>query len=94
MMNNFQASTDLLKELKFQDLSETGGGNLGVDLQFKNRFKKDFIYLGLDNEKLSFASIAGLTVSSTAENIEKINKINKIMNELLEDATCQKWLGR
>lgn len=94
MMNDFQASTDLLKKLKFQDLSETSVGNLGIDLQFKNKFKKDFISVGIDCEKMQPYINCVLMVSNTLENIERINKINDILNELVADATCQKWLGR
>lgn len=93
-MNDFQASVSLLHKLNFEDVSEKGGGSLIVDLQFKSRFNKGFIYLGVDNEKLSFAQISGLTVSSTAENIARINQINDILTELFEDAKCQKWLGK
>lgn len=94
MMNDFQASTDLLKKLKFQDLSETSVGNLGIDLQFKNKFKKDFISVGIDCEKMQPYINCALMVSSTLENIERVNKINDILNELFADAKCQKWLGR
>lgn len=94
MMNHCQDSVNLLKKLNFMDASENGRGSLEIDLQYKNRFNKGFIYLGIDNKKLCFAKIAGLTVSATAENIEKINKINDIMNELLKDACAMKWLGR
>ncbi len=85
-MNDFKTSKDLLKKLDWEDVSETGGGNLGIDLQFKNRFKKDFIYLGIDNEKMRTYINCSLLVSSSQENIDKVNKINTLLNELLIDA--------
>lgn len=94
MSNNLQACINLLTELNFEDVSGKGCEWLPLDLNFKNKFKKGFISLGIDHEKILFGPVGGLMVDATFKNITKINQLNSILEDLLGDETCQEWLGK